>query len=413
MDSITDVLAQAVYGLHLHDLPLDNLALGQRQRTGSMGRHAAASRRELGPARLSSFSVITEGPPAPATRKAPGGGARSPGKDHVDGGRSLGTSTRGQLYRSATQEEQGSPVVDMPRVKRHSTPVTTGSRPSCTSLLTPITEFYSPEHQQEESSITATKPATVVTPYQPLLEDDEITIEEEDGGAVIANLNARSPTRSPTPSENGVSQPRPLSAGSPTPSQDSVSRPRPLSAGSPTSSQEEARQRGRSGGEGQIKLISKHRSNRAMPPRQNSLGSPVEGRRKKRKWFHTRSDSDSVMANPSAMELGVVSDRSSPSLGSQKPQPFSIRKSSSDGNIHRLGHASSPDTGPEPVSLKDGAAIPFRRVTSIASPISHDTGAATERGVFSTFSSATSDPSRRPLRRSLTVDSPEPTPTGM
>ena len=431
MDSITEVLAQAVYNLHLHDLPLDNLALDQRKRTASMGRRPLTARQDLSLANLSNFPVITEGPPLKVVNQ--GAVSRSPSKDQVDGGASR--PLRGPLVRSSTQDEEGSPRVEVPMVKRHSTPITTGSRPSVASALAPISEFDSPDHPQ--LSTEAAESTEVVTPYQPLVEEDlssgGLTEEEEEGGgAVITNINAQSP--SPTHEDAGtltssVIGPRPHSAPcrkdigeanleSPIPSQSS------LNAGSPTPSQEGVKQRGKSGGgEGQKKLlpgnIFKHRSkgrglDNRVTPKQNSLGSPVEERRKKRKWFHKRSGSDSVMTmtNPVVgsdreTELSVASDRSSPILGaSEKRQSFNIHRSSSDGNIHSLlqyGHA-SPDTGPEPVSVNDsGAGIPFRRVTTIASPTAQEPlviGGGSVSG------------SHRPLRRSLTMDSPEPTPTG-
>lgn len=452
MNSITDVLAQAVYGLHLHDLPLDNLALGQRKRTASVGRRSTTTRQELSPPNLSNFSIITEGPPPRASGQ--GTESRSPSKDKVDGGTTR--PVRGKFQRSSTQDEEGSPRVEIPIVKRHSTPVTTGSRPSVSSALAPISEFASPEHPQGE----AVDSAAVGTPYQPLVEEDPSSgqtedeeEEEEGGGAVIANINAQSPSPTREDARALIIRPRPHSAGSSIPSQEDlgeahphnlgspIPNERPLSAGSSTS-QEGVRRKGKSGGggggggEGQKKLlpgsIFKHRgkgrgSDNRVAPKQYSPGSPVEERKKKRKWFHThkRSGSDSVMTmtNPVAnignsdreTELSVASDRSSPILGaySEKRRTFSVRRSSSDGNLHRLLQYDHtfPDMGPEPVSLKDSeTGIPFRRVTTIASPtIQESRGIG--GGVVCTVPSSGSG-SHRPLRRSLTMDSPEPVPTG-
>lgn len=431
MSSITEVLAQAVYELNLKDLPLDSLESGQRQ--VSTGRPAAATpstRHEIAPPRLSSFSAISEGPPGAWNPVAT---CKPPDKDLVDGAvRSLrpGSASMRGLFRSATEEEEGSMMVDIPIVKRHSTPITTGSRPSCSSLLNTITEFASPEHPKEDE---ASESEAVMTPYQQLMEEEEEELlhgpaeRDEDGGAVIANLNARSPT--PT----GERQPRPFSSGSSTPSQShppSVGSPTPSQEEtktlSPTPSQEEVREKGRNGHKKLLPAhIFKHRgkgrgSDSPVLSKQR-VPTPVEERKRRRKWFHKRSGSDSVMAasrdhlsvGNREEELGVASLQSSPNLGALEQRRYlGIRKSSSDGNIHKLllygGGNTLPDTGPDPIPMKDNV-VPFRRVTTIASPTPMDSTA--NRGAGGVVSSSSAS-SHRPLRRSLTVDSPEPILTG-
>jgi hypothetical protein len=288
--------------------------------------------------------------------------------------------------------------VDIPRVKRHSTPITTGYRPSCASILDPITEFETTEHHQEGAT------ALVTTPYQPLVEEDLSSVrtreeeeeeEEEEVGAVIANLNARSPSPngagSPIPRQKWGFKPHPLNLSQET--------DRALSPGSPTLNQEDKRRRGRSVGG-------------RLLPSSSGTDNQTEGGKRKRSLFHKRSDSDS---NPSTIDreadMGAASTRSSSSLGMhEKRRSFRIRRSSSEGNIHLMFGAfpsSTPDTGPDPVSVTDNetVVVPFRRVTTIASPLGHDSGPA---GILDGCGA----PTYRPLRRSLTVDSPEPMATG-
>lgn len=418
MDSMTEVLAQAVYGLNLKDLPLNNLAAGQRVRTVSTGRHAAAARHEIAP--LSSFSAIFEGPPTPAGKNPPQGAPCN-----IDARvRPASANVRGQLRRAGTHEEQGSPLMEVAAVKRHSTPNASSHRPSNTSLLNTITELNSPQHPEEDPS---SEPAIEMTPYQPLMEEEDVSsqTEEEEGGAVIANLNARSPT---PPSQVDASQPHPLNAGSPTPSQPDAgsptpSQPHPLDAGSPTPSEEEVK---RKGGEAHKRLLpasifkhrSKGRGSDSPVLKQNSLSSPVEERKKRRKWFHKRSGSDSVVTNgdhPSdSSRKGVTSNISSPNLGAAEKRKLGMRKSSSDGNIHRLMLYSHtlPDTGPVPVSMPDSAGVPFRRVTTIASPGPAEPDNNPFGGGGGVAPPAATSSSHRPLRRSLTMDSPEPTLSG-
>ena len=471
MDSMTEVLAQVVYGVNLNDLPLDNLALGQRPRSVSMGRHNSASLQGVPTSRLSSFTDISEGPPMLPRKPLQRAGA-GPGDGREQG---EGKGSRALLIRSATHEEEGSLPVPLPPVKRHSTPGTppssSSSRVPRASLLTDltlpstITELPSPERKEGtcpspprspsltpykpleeeededemrrnptfESAATSTPyllrveeqlhrphsnseppevvtpyllhaedrrqhsssdPVKVVTPYQPLVEEDEVSI--------ITNLNTTSPTlvdqppsllttRSPTPKEEGQ--------------QSSKGRKLPVSL---------FKQSNKKKVQQDSEVLAK--SSKTLGP-----GSPmIEERKKKRRWFqHMRTGSggfaqlttnsmDEGGDSDLELEVGVASDHNSP------VRRFIVKKSFSEGNIRSLSTAFS-DIGQQPLAVLDTEALPNRRVTSIAPPTPSSFSnppSKDARGVASpppATSSSTSSSSHRPLRRSLTIDSPEPT----
>lgn len=400
MNSITEMLAQAVYGLNLNDLPLDNLASGPRPRSVSMvPRHpSTSSPHEIAASRLSSFSTISEAPVA--GKKTPASASRPPERDLVDGGVAR---SRGPLVRAATQEEQGSPPLEMSMLKRHSTPVTTSSRPSLPASLGTITEHSTPSSERACPSTPEPTPVTTpyqphaTTPYQPLVEEAELSSGHATEDEVIANLNAQSPT----PSREEMS--RTPSIPSPTPSQEKVTNEVKLPTG-----------------------IFKQRS--LSKKGRGAESSPVEERRRRRKWFHKRSGSDigerPLVSSGNAELAGVASEHSSPDLGAssgQRRAPFILRKSSSDGNLHAMllrNHTPS-DTGPELVAIQDCHALPLRRVVTGGTPLTFDLSNTSLPGHIiggGAPSSASSDPTpsgHRPLRRSLTMDSPEPPLNGM
>ena len=506
MDSMTEVLAQAVYGLNLNQLPLDNLAMGtQRPRIGSVG-HAhqhASSQPEIAPPRLSSFSAIFEGPPSTGSsvsRKREQGkalevpaGLESGGHGHLPA--RLETSGRAPLVRSVTCDDPRSPPAEKLADKRHSAPapgpyVRNASYAGPSSVMPAISEDSShrsqddtclsplleesesppktrhpveplpplqqppaPDPSQEEvkqlcASPVSPDPATLTTPYQPLINEEELSggrvRREKSGGGtgeVIANLN----TTSPTHSQEDMLHPS-ASTGSATPSQSSggegggdTTPPR----GSERSPDMEHR---RLGG------LFKHRSPEARRHDQNSVLEEGGKSRRKKKWFHSHRRSGSDVTGHMRMtgvtgvrregsgreespllvvsgkqpagrqaEGGVVSGSGGPSgVGSEDRRPFVLRKSSSDSNLQRLLRSHSlPTMSPSPTllhrSLRDDDPKFFRRISSNGSAHPVPPESTGDVGVVTSTTSASvvgSTASHRPLRRSLTIDSPEPIPTG-
>ena len=424
MDSMTEVLARAVYGLNLNELPLDHLALGfQRPRTASVGdRHQHhSSQHEIAQPRLSSFSAIFEGPPSGSGVKRREQGER-PKRRTVDI-----TATRGPLHRSATQEVPASPPMSYD--KRLSMPSNVGMSHGAPPLVMPaISEDSSSRHTSASEIIPSpTSPVSVslVTPYQPLIEDDEpgceqisqfiegVEEEEKEGGAgeVIMNMNTTSPT----------------------PSQDKGSTSPPLSNGT---SPEVGRRNISSS-------IFKHRSPESRHRKGQDLvltNQPVleEGGRSrwKKKWFpgHKRYGSD-VTAQIRTTELRTIESEKeeSPLVASagkveppantsqqpkegvassvEKPRQFPVRKSASEGDLRQLqGQAK---TGLSPSLLRDDSALHdlmLRRISSSGSAKATPPTSTRDGGVVSPpTSAAVASSAHRPLRRSLTIDSPEPT----
>lgn len=439
MDSMTEVLARAVYGLNLNELPLEHLTLGfQRPRTVSVGRHqTSSSQHEIAQPRLSSFSAIFDGPPA--SRKAQQSttpSTRSHSKEQVD---SSTRTVRGKLVHAATEERESYSMVDLYSVKRHSTPAEVA--PSSKSLVLPDTILeVSPDHSLEEhpSPVAISPPSSssvsgsLVTPYQPLIEDDErgelSKGEEERGGGgaseVITNLN----TTSPTPSQDVMMQ-------SSTP----IAMP-PRGGGG----QEKERSGGGHKKSAFSSNIRKHRSpdvkhKKGLVPKNlvltNQSSMEEDGKSKRmRKWFHKRWGSDSTthiivarkdepsVKGESAEVVDVAFDASSPATDdSESCKPFSLHKSSSDGSINRLlmhGH-SLPKMGPRlsPLVTCLDTTISesgFRRVTTVGADPTHNSPPADADENISPL--ATTSPRWSPhavLQRSITIDSPEPTLSGM
>ena len=478
MASITEVLALAVYGINLSDLPLDQLALGhKRGRAASMGRsRTSPSQQEIAPPRLSSFSAILVGPPGQSRKvrlttpsiksvhkDQPSESAREASRKHVK---------RLPFTRSVTQEERSSPPVTvLSTVKRHSTPnsrpllqssfelpdtisevsvsSTTSDRLSrkqevqtnpptlevqSNSLPNPTqgVSLSKPAHPTEEyQSNSLSDPTQRVSPSQPLLqeeieEEDEVSSGDIEGSSsVIANLNTKSPSPKTTPTH----------------SQEDVRKP-PLGASetSPPWHQEKGKN-----GDGKRNLlystIFKHRSPESRPKKklesgdlvltnQNLLGhSPplADGlkSRLKRKWFHKRSESD-VPTSGQYLEMGMEheNDPKSSCPSAEEKKVFLIRKSSSDSNIHRLAVNQYDDTLPETVlsnfRYEDDSALQqhhgFRRVSTIASPVMtefSDPGQSSVDDSVVATTGTSSSVHQRPLRRSLTIDSPEPPLKGM
>ena len=104
-------------------------------------------------------------------------------------------------------------------------------------------------------------------------------------------------------------------------------------------------------------------------------------------------------------DMGVASD------AERRRAAFSLRKSSSDGSINRVIHHNNyplpRDPSPAPTTPSSDKELGFRRVATIASPlISAD---QPEGNVAPpTETDKPSGPTHRPLRRSLTLDSPDP-----
>lgn len=424
MVSMTEVLAQAVYNLKLDELPLDHLALGfQRPRTVSMGRNNVSSHREIAPPRLSSFSALFDAPPTSTFRTRGHTPSRKASSNkELEGSHRQGagsSSGRGHLQRWATQEEHGNPpLFPTPPNPRHSLPGTTLSGAVHTSIppnsLVTIAEATSPRQTTPSRDQEVSSPSTMgsestllTTPYRRLKDDDSSSGgEAEDRGgekegaeSVIANLNARTPSPTASQEVERTDQRRKLTLPGSF-----------LKHRSPESKLRKGR-----GSDTQL------------------LSSPVEDSgksRKKRKWFHTRSgsaevSSSSVTVPQPAEEGGVATDDHTPSLSLEVPEPkvFVMHKSLSEGHIHGMLQS---DRGSSPASLPSRSrgedAIPaFCRVTSMTSPegiseSSHSTSpqpVPVEAPGVGVVATPTTTASHRPLRRSLTMDSPEPATTGM
>lgn len=429
MDSMTEVLARAVYGLNLNELPLDNLASGmQRPRSISVGRGHAGSQAEIAPPRLSSFSAIFEGPPVPS-----GSQKRREDRPKRKVGDVMGH--RGSLQR---EEPPSSAKLEE---KRFSLPESQITKPrAATMVVMPaISEDSFSGHTSSESRLdeicpspTSPESVSLVTPYQPLIEEDESgssrlmegmeVAEELEKGVgsveVIMNLNTTSPTHNgqddvpqlsgSTPSLGSISQER---------SPDVVRRSLPnIQHHSP-----EAKHK-----KGQELVLA------------NQPAVVEEGRsRWRKKWFpgHKRGGSD-VTAQIRITELqsfgsereesplvlsstfasgkeqvppttkqdkkGVAADHSPP----EKPRSF-LRKSASDSNLQALLRAHTlPARGT--LLLKDDSVLhdlKIRRISSGDPESSLPTSGRDE------VPPVVSSSAHRPLRRSLTIDSPEPTPT--
>lgn len=356
MDSMTEVLAQAVYGLNLQELPLEVLASGHRPRVVSMSRqhrptppsasssnvtppNSTLSQLEIAPPRLTSFSSIFEGPPPLHYHRKP-----SRKLEVVEGG---GSGGRMKLSRSATQQERSSPTEPaVTPLKRHSTPSgNVQPRP----LLLSSQERPSTIEEDPSEPLAPKKPAL---PYQRLEEDSpsgphhckepallyQRLEEEESEEEVIANLNAASPS----------------------PIQE-VPRNTP---------------------------------------------SPQSGI-----LFLRRSGSDEIhrMSPPLSSPTTSQDDQMGMASGDCGRVPFSMRKSSSDGNINRVvpQHDYPLPTSPASAMPSSDRELALRRVATVASP-TVTPGKPGERETSPTSTDcSTSTSSKRPLRKSLTMDSPE------
>ena len=472
MESMTEVLARAVYGLDLNELPLDSCDR-TRPRTVSVGRQQhPASQHEIAPPKLSNFSAILDGPPANTT----GQRRREQSQVTVERGKKSVDSLRGTLQRAATQDAHDSPpMVEVPIEKRHSTPSTCNKHVGPLIIMPAISEDFTSRKSSsgsrlDEISPSPTSPESVsmVTPYQPLINEDERTTqliegveEEEEGqgggaGEVIVNLNTTSPTLSQEellhPSSNNATPP--LENTSPETRHGSL----PLSTGlfkhhSPDPKHRSPDPKHRSpdpkhrSPEVKRSPDVKHKKGREFMLATQPLMEDGGKSRWKKKWLpgHKRYGSDvtaqirtadlKMLAAASSVERQESPLVSAPGLGKESsPASHSqgkgsevsvdstttrehkpvLYKSASDGNLHLLLLGSHTLPKLSPPQLRDDSALHVRRISSGGS--THvSTSASTREGCVAPASSSTGAvpvAPHRPLRRSLTIDSPEPTSAG-
>ena len=396
MTSMTEVLTQAVYGLKLNALPLEQLASGRSTTTHNVN----VGRRQQPPMSrydFLSFNLFDCPPSRPPKSQHVAGMPSS--RDQVDGSPASSStrSARNILTHSATVEEKGNDFeTEVSQTKRHSAPhvIPASSRPGRTSirpLVMPDTIAETSIDGQEEAYPSPPSAASLNTPYRPLQEDDSSSVTSshtnDGGGAVIANVNARSPTSSQE-DEDGSGQDMAVRG---------VAGPQ---------------------SKGLRKPLLKHHSLESKSKKGCGLdGGHEEGgkQRKRRKWFGIHKRSDSVDGSTRI----VVSDGSDGESCSRESevgvatehclQPFILHKSSSEGNLHAIFHHGShtfPRTGNTQPDLLDSSEILPLPPVSTAAIMTHDLPSQ-PAPVLATSTSVIINKSR-PLRRSLTIDSPEP-----
>ena len=430
MESMTGVLAQAVYRLDLSELPLDNLSSEpHRKRVASVGRprKSGVSQQEIAPLRLSSFSDIYAGPPAYIHKRSHQRPSTPPsesaGGDQVDSDSSV--KKKSTLTRSATQQEPASPLTGACALKRYSTP--SGPTLPRPSILSTISEGRSSLKLLEESgrhsggedqqSNSTTDPRQSLSPTSPPPfeeEEEEVYLipkpskVKESSVSVIANLN----TKSPSPGPDAVDSHPPI--------------------------KEQGGEAVRKNGDGIKKLFSgglfklhsspdtRHRKkfspDDVVLTNQNSLELEEIGKTKNKKAsrFHKRSGSDvtdgvaAKKKSPQVSKKLKEGDADSAKSLEKKQARCYIRKSSSEGNLNRLLLIQSdhtlPDYNSDSITEESGVQMAsttdtLNRSSSFSPSQTYDEDPIPQRNGPSPSSSSST---HRPLRRSLTVDSPDP-----
>lgn len=425
MASMTEVLAQAVYGLSLTELPLEHLAsTPHRYRSHSTtGRPEVStrptSRQEIAHPRLSSFSnILSIHPPARHSyRKICTGVVTAP--------------TGSTVNPSASQRRGlGSSV---PPASSHPTP--TSSSPQHSNHpreLTPIKEQASfertklslSEEEEEKERREEGKENFLMEPLvcdSKNLEEEENRMDdnEERPNEIIANPNTAEPSPSSsvghTPGASqeslgavGIDPAQPL-LGMPNHGECSSSKKSLLSATtslfkhkSPEAKHKKKKTRISSesfGGGGGSGSGSRGGGNTALYSPLLAYDEDEEKARKKEKTAHKRSGSDTTShsvvkgGSPSLLIKSVTHPQDKGSSGRLKmastnkrgsvvettsnvkkewKRPFYMRKSSSDGNIHSLSLSLQFYNHPLPGTSDDSEGhpvVPFCRMNTIGSPV--------------------------------------------